>query len=175
MIIKFKITAIPKLRIPDSQKLGANYNKYNNTKENDNKSNLILSDDEDGLDGASAPKAPDMTSYDELVRDNLNLDILLDRNPCDRDSLMEIYELILETVKSPAKAIRIGKTDYPAEVVKSRFLKLNSAHIGYVMDCLRSNTSEVHNIKQYLLTVLYNAPVTMSNYYQAKVNRDWAG
>ena len=65
--------------------------------------------------------------------------------------------------------------DRPAEVVKSRFMKLDSSHIQYVLDCLKENTTDVHNIKQYLLAALYNASGTISSYYSAKVNHDLYG
>lgn len=76
---------------------------------------------------------------------------------------------------SKAVTIRIGKENLPQEVVKGRFLKLNSVHLEYVSDCLKKNTIKINNIKNYLMTTLYNAPVTMDPFYTAEVNHDLYG
>ena len=110
--------------------------------------------------------------YQTYFRDQLELDHLLEQYPYERDTLMEIFELVVDTVCSKREYIRIAGDDKPKEVVKGRFMKLNSLHIGYVMDCLKGNTADVRNIKQYLLAALYNAPGTISSYYQAKVNHN---
>ena len=89
-----------------------------------------------------------------------------------REDLDEIVELIVETVCARRKTTRIAGADFPHEVVRSRFLKLDSSHIEFVMECLHNNTTEVRNMKQYLLTVLFNAPTTMNNHYTAQVNHD---
>ena len=93
----------------------------------------------------------------------------------DRDMLDELVELMVDTVCSRRETIRIAGDDYPAEVVKSRFLKLNSSHIEYVLDRMRENTTYVRNIKKYLLAALYNAPSTIDSYYAALVNHDMYG
>ena len=82
---------------------------------------------------------------------------------------------MLDTVCSSKRLIRIGGEEMPKDIVKSRLLKLNSEHIRYVLDCMGENTTRVRNIRQYLLTTLYNAPVTISNYYSALVNHDMYG
>ena len=87
----------------------------------------------------------------------------------------EIVELIVDTVCSEQEMLRIGGDRKPKDVVKSQFLKLNSEHIRFVLKCLKENTSKVINIRQYLLTVLYNAPLTISNYYSALVQHDMYG
>ena len=110
--------------------------------------------------------------YREIVYGNIEYDILREDNTVNRDQLDEIAELIVDTVCSARKTIRIAGDDYPAEVVKSRFLKLDSEHIRFVMDSLQKNTTEVRNMKQYLLTVLFNAPTTISNHYTSQVNHD---
>lgn len=84
-----------------------------------------------------------------------------------------IFDLILETVLCKSESIVIVSNRYPTAVVKSKFLKLNSSHIEYVIDCFKANTTKVHNIKKYLLATLFNAPTTMSGYYQAEVNHDF--
>jgi hypothetical protein len=81
----------------------------------------------------------------------------------------------VDTVCSARKTIRIAGDDYPAEAVKSRFMKLDSSHVQYVMDCMRENTTYVRNIKKYLLAALYNAPGTISNYYSSLVQHDMYG
>ena len=86
--------------------------------------------------------------------------------------LDEIVSLILETVSSRRKYLRIAGDDYPAELVKSKFMKLNSGHIEYVLDCMHQNTTKVRNIKKYMLAVLFNAPSTIGSYYTALVNHD---
>ena len=102
-------------------------------------------------------------------------DILLENNPYDRDTIAEIMELLLDTICSKRQYIRIAGDDKPREVVKSQFLKLNCTHIEYVLSSFKENASKVRNIKQYLLTTLYNAPVTMENHYAAQVNHDLYG
>ena len=92
-----------------------------------------------------------------------------------RVQLDEIVDLIVDTVCSARKVIRIAGDDYPAEVVKSRFMKLDSSHVQYVMDCMKDNTTYVRNIKKYLLVALYNAPVTMDSYYTSLVSHDLYG
>ena len=117
----------------------------------------------------------DMDEYREIIKENIDYDILLSDMPYDHDRLEEILELIVETVCSTKKYIRVAGTDYPAEVVRSRLLKLDAGHIQFVFDCLRENTTKIRNIKQYLLTTLYNAPTTIGNYYSALVQHDMYG
>ena len=99
-------------------------------------------------------------------------DCLKQRYPLYLDDLNEIVELLVETVCAKRKTTRISGADFPHEIVRSRFLKLDSSHIEFVMDCLQKNTTQVHNIKQYLLAVLFNAPTTMNNHYTSLVNHD---
>ena len=117
----------------------------------------------------------EMESYRELVLENIEYDCLKQRFGTYREDLDEIVELLVETVCAKRKTTRIAGADFPHEVVRSRFLKLDSSHIEFVMDCLQKNTTEVRNMKQYLLTVLFNAPTTMSNHYTSQVNHDMYG
>ena len=110
--------------------------------------------------------------YREIICDNIEYDILLQDKRIDRDRLDEIVDIILETVCSSRKKIRIAGDDYPAELVKSKFMKLNSSHIEFVFDCLRENTTKIRNIRQYLRAVLFNAPSTIDSYYTALVAHD---
>ena len=93
----------------------------------------------------------------------------------DREQLDEIIEIMLECICSNAETICISGNDIPQEVVKSRMLKIGSEHIEYIFECLKNNTTKVRNIKAYLKAVIYNAPVTISNYYSAEVNHDLYG
>ncbi len=112
--------------------------------------------------------------YREIIKDNIDYDILIHDNRFDKDRIDEIVDLILETVCTARKMLRIAGDDYPAELVKSKFLKLNSSHIEFVLDCMKQNTTKVRNIKQYLRAVLFNAPSTIDNYYTALVAHDMA-
>ena len=114
-------------------------------------------------------------SYRELILENIEYDYLIQNHRLDRDRLDELVELMVDTVCSNREMIRIAGDDYPAEVVKSRFLKLNSSHIEYVLDRMRENTTYVRNIKKYLLASLFNAPSTIGSYYSALVNHDMYG
>ena len=122
--------------------------------------------------GRDVMSVSEIESYRELILENIEYDYLKQRAGFYQDELDEIVELMVETVCAKRKTTRIAGADFPHEVVRSRFLKLDSSHIEFVMDCLHKNTTEVRNIKQYLLTVLFNAPSTMSNSYTAQVNHD---
>ena len=112
--------------------------------------------------------------YEEIIKDNISYDILKADLPYDGDRLDEIVDLILETVCTRRKTIRVAGDDYPAELVKSKFMKLDSEHIRFVLDCLNKNTTEIRNIKQYLRAALFNAPSTIGNYYSSLVAHDMA-
>ena len=112
-------------------------------------------------------------SYKELILENIEYDIIADRD--NRERLDEIVEIMLDTVCSTRDTIRINGEDMPKEVVKSRFLKITSSHIEYVFDALKNNPSDIRNIRNYLLTTLYNAPLTMDSYWTARVNHDFYG
>ena len=101
--------------------------------------------------------------------------ILTQDEKLDRDRPDELVERMVDTVCSNREMIRIAGDDYPAEVVKSRFLKIDSSHIEYVLERMRENTTYVRNIKKYLLAALYNAPVTMDSYYTSLVSHDLYG
>ena len=113
-------------------------------------------------------------SYRELILENIDYDVLASDPRVDHEQLDEIVELVQETVCSTRSRIRVAGNDYPTEVVRSKLLKLNSEHIRFVMDCLKQNTTRIRNIRQYLLTVLFNAPSTMNSYYAALVAHDMA-
>ena len=122
--------------------------------------------------GRDAMSVTEIENYRELILENIEYDCLKQRYPLYLDDLNEIVELLVETVCARRKTTRISGADFPHEIVRSRFLKLDSSHIEFVMDCLQKNTTQVHNIKQYLLAVLFNAPTTMNNHYTSLVNHD---
>ena len=113
--------------------------------------------------------------YEEIIKDNIEYDHFVRYGQVDKDRLDEIVSIILETVCSKRKTIRIAGDDYPAELVKAKFMKLNSSHIEFVFDCMKENTTKIRNIKQYLKAVLFNAPNTIDSYYTALVNHDMYG
>ena len=117
----------------------------------------------------------EMDAYRELIRENICYDDYAREHPYDAPQLDEMVELMVEAVCSKKKNIRVAGNDFPQAVVKSRLLKLDGEHIRFVFDCLRENTTQVRNMKQYLLTVLYNAPATIENHYAAQVNHDLYG
>ena len=117
----------------------------------------------------------EMDTYRGLIRENIGYDDFVREHPYDAAQLDEMVELMVEAVCSRKKNIRVAGNDFPQAVVKSRLLKLDSEHIRFVFDCLRENTTQVRNMKQYLLTVLYNAPATIENHHAAQVNHDLYG
>lgn len=153
------------IKLPEVYIEDPNNNNNNNTELSNTESNLILSVD-DGM------RIDEMTAYSKIIRKNLELDIMLERYPFEKELIQGIYDLILETVLTKGKTIVIASNEYPTELVKSKFLKLDSMHLEYVMDCFKSNTTKVMNIKKYLMASLFNAPSTISGYYQAEVNHD---
>ena len=112
--------------------------------------------------------------YREIIKDNIDYDILKQDMKFDGDRLDEIVDLMLETVCTARKRVRIAGDDYPAELVKSKFMKLDGEHIRFVLDCMRENTTKIRNIKQYLKAALFNAPSTIGNYYTSLVAHDMA-
>ena len=114
-----------------------------------------------------------VSAYREIIKSNVDYDILAERYGTER--MDEAVELMLEVVLSKRPYIRIAGDDFPREVVRSRFLKINSSHLEYVFDCIDKNTTKIGNIKAYLLAALYNAPATMDSYYRAEVNHDLYG
>mgnify|MGYP002521547926 FL=1 len=110
--------------------------------------------------------------YRELIAENIAYDALLTDYPYEQDTLEEILELLVDVVCTTKSSVRISGDDKPAEVVKSQFLKLNSEHIRFVLEGLKENTTRIRNMRQYLLATLYNAPLTIGNYYRSKVSHD---
>ena len=141
-------------------------NKTEKNKTESSKTNPILSGADKDMD--------ERRSYRNYLNSQLDMEIMYERYPYDRETLDAIMDLMLDVVCSKRKTIRIAGDDKPVSVVKSQFLKINSMHLEYVMDCMKKNPAKVRNIKQYLLAAIYNAPLTMQSYYQAWVNNDMA-
>lgn len=114
--------------------------------------------------------------YMEMVRTNIEYELYMqDKQWADRDLFHELYEVICEIVCIKRESVRIGGEDYPYELVKAKFLKLNSSHLLYVIGCMHATTTKISNIKAYMLTALYNASITMNHYYQQEVQHDMHG
>ena len=146
--------------VQDQYNLQPNYTNNNNT--DFNNTNPILSGDEERM------------GYEQFLKDQLDVEILKQEYPHDREMIDGILELILDVLCSKRKMIRIAGDDKPVNVVKGRFMKLTIEHIRYVMNCLQENTTKIRSIKQYMLAALYNAPSTIDGYYRAEVNHDMA-
>lgn len=146
--------------VQDQYNLQPNYTNNNNT--DFNNTNPILSGDAERM------------GYEQFLKDQLDVEILKQEYPHDREMIDGILELILDVLCSKRKMIRIAGDDKPVNVVKGRFMKLTIEHIRYVMTCLQENTTKIRSIKQYMLAALYNAPSTIDGYYRAEVNHDMA-
>ena len=149
-----------------SESHGSNTN-LSNTDMSKTENLIYLGIDSDGM--------AERRSCEDYFRRSLEYDILLQNNPYEKETLEGILELLVDTCCSHKAYIRIAGDNKSGEVVRSRFMKLDSSHIQYVLSCLKENTTDVRNIRQYLLAALYNAPTTISAYYQAKVNYDFYG
>ena len=123
-------------------------------------------------EGSEAKRINRIGEYDSFFKERLEYSSLLEEYPLDRERLDGILELLVETCASRKDTIRIAGDEKPAADVKRRLMQLEACHIEYVLDCLNDNTTDIRDIKQYLLTTLYNAVITKGPYYHAKVNHD---
>lgn len=112
--------------------------------------------------------------YENYLREKLSIDILIQSNPYEVGRINEIFDLMVDVLCSTAKTIRISGDDKPVDVVKAQFMKIDSGHMEYVLDCLKNQITDIRNVKQYLLATIYNAPLTIDHYYTAKVSYDMA-
>ncbi|OUQ59687.1 hypothetical protein B5E58_04425 [Tyzzerella sp. An114] len=159
-------TEVLKYETVDFGKSETNYNniKYNNTKYNNtiNPINPIMND---GID-----------YYVDIIKKNIEYDYYINsQNICDRKIVEELYKIICDIVCAEREYIIIGGNKYPYKLVKSRFLSIKQHHIEYILECMRKNTVKIKNIKSYLISVLYNAPLTINCYYNQEVNHDLYG
>ena len=150
-----------------------NYTNLSDTEMNYNKSNQIVSADENRSDGDNPTE--EYQAYENLVKETVDYESLEVTHHDDMRQVDEIVNLIIETVMCKNDKILIASNWYPASLVKKKFLMLTYSHIEYVLHCMSGNTSKVKNIKKYLLAALFNAPSTMNGYYQAEVNHDMPG
>lgn len=160
-----------KKELLEVQNMDPNNTDNNNTELNNTDSNHIVSMPErlrcdKGLDEET------FIAYQNLIKENIDFDSLMDVYPLERETIQGIYDLIVETMMTSNDKILIASSWYPASLVKSKFMKLNYMHIEYVIDMLNSNTTKVRNIKKYILASLFNAPNTIDSYYRAEVNHD---
>ena len=162
------------VKITDQEPLKSRSNntEYNNTDFSDTDSFPFTSFRERHVRETKRSDADQREQYREILSGNISYEILLQDYPLDRDILTEILELMVDTVCTTRSTVRISGDDKPAEVVKSQFLKLDSEHIRFVMDGLTDNTTRIRNMRQYLLATLYNAPLTIGNYYRSLVSHD---
>ncbi len=163
--VTFEDSRIPENNILEVCKEGSNKNKYNKTYSSDNESNLIDSMDEKGK----------MDALAETIRQNLELEHMLSSYPYEAEIIQGIYELVLETMLCSSARMLVASNWYATSLVQSKFMKLTSAHVEYVLEGLQHNTSKVRNIKKYLLAALFNAPSTIGGYYRAEVNHNMYG
>lgn len=147
---------------PKSRGINTNHNNTENSDINPIRSVF----DEDGIS--------ERNEYERYFRESLSIDVLLRENLGEEETILGILDLLVDVCCFRRSVIRIAGDDKPLAVVKSRFMKLNAEHIRYVLKCLSENTTKVRNIRQYLLTALYNAPATIRPFYQAWVNNDMA-
>ena len=154
----------PKNACQDPPKSRCNKNKKSKTERNN--TNPILSDE--------LEKMKNRKLLEEYFSRSLEIELLLRLYPDDEDTIYQIVDLLVDTCATKRKTLRIAGDDKPAEVVRSRFMKLNADHICFVLKCLAENSSPIRNMKQYLLASLYNAPTTMQLSYQNQTNHDLA-
>ena len=147
---------------PKSRGINTNHNNTENSDINPIQSGF----DEDGIS--------ERNEYERYFRESLSIDVLLRENLGEEETILGILDLMVDVCCFKRSVIRIAGDDKPLAVVKSRFMKLNAEHIRYVLKCLSENTTKVRNIRQYLLTALYNAPATIRPFYQAWVNNNMA-
>jgi hypothetical protein len=157
-------TGIVKITSQDCLKSPPNNTEINNTECSN--TYPFLSEDGKGMD--------EREQYRNYFNESLEVEFLKKNNPYSQDEIDEILEIILDAVCSKRKMIRIAGDDKPAQVVKSQLMKLNYSHIEFVMDCMKENTTHIKNVKQYILATLYNAPITINNYYKSLVQHDMA-
>ena len=153
----------------DVSKAHSNNTDISKTKYNDTDS--FLSSDWDGWE---TDELKDRADYERYFREQFQLEFLIQQHPYEEEALNEMLNLVVDTVCSKRKTIRIASDDKPLEVVKSVFMKLDREHISLVLSSMKENTTLIRNMKQYLLAALYNAPLTINNYYSSLVQHHMA-
>lgn len=165
-----QISGSPKNESVEVQKLDSSYNnkRYTDRSYTDPINQSGQKTDQDVMDDAHA--------CIELIKKNIDYE---NHMRCiqwqDRELYDELFELICETVCVKRKTVKVNGEPYPYELVRSKFLKLNSFHLEYVISCMRDTATKITNIRAYMVTALYNAPNTISHYYQQEVRHDMYG
>lgn len=158
-------------KLQEVGKSNPNHTDYSQTDNSETNLSYPSNDVSDHKEADAIRKREDNRRY---FREELCIDELKAEYPSNADMIEELFELIVDTVCSSRAFIRIGKENLPAEIVRSRMMKLNAEHIRYLIFCLNENTTKIRDIRQYLLTALYNAPATISSYYNQLVQHDMA-
>lgn len=159
----------------EERKSNGNYNNNNNTEMIYNNLSINLSENQE-MDSIDRMDNTDANTYMNVIKKNIDYDGFIARAAPHDDLLyQELYELICEVVCVPRETVAIEGEKYPYELVRSRYLKLRSEHLQYVMDAMKETTTKISNIKAYLMTALYNAPMTMKHFYQQTVQHDFYG
>lgn len=153
---------IVKITSPECRESPPNNTEINNTECSN--TNLIL----------SKGREDERELYRQYLYQSLDIEILKERYPYGVEEIDEIFDIILDVLCSNQKFITISRDKKPINVVKSRFMKLDSSHIQFVMDSMKDKTTKVRNVKKYIVAALYNAPITINNYYQSLVQHDMA-
>jgi len=155
----------------------SNYTNYNHTNQSNTDKNYINPINQyDSEPEREIDVMEDVNAYMEIIKENIEYEHHMKYGRWqDKGLYEELYEVICEIVCVKRKTVKIGGTDYPYELVKSKFLKLNSSHLEYVIGCMQETTTKIANIKSYMVTALYNAPSTMNHYYQQEVQHDMYG
>lgn len=166
--LDFGSPVLEPIRCPKSD---TNNTKYIKTKYNNTQSNHIISTE----DSSELMDKDTVTEYEDLVKENIDYDTLMFDYKYDRELIQGLYELILEVLLTEEKTIRVAGGIKNSELVKGRFMRLRMNHIQYIVECLKNNTTKVNNVKAYMLTALFNAPATINEYYNAKVNNEMFG
>ena len=167
--VKSELQEVTK-RGPLISKTNSNNININNTKESNNiLSNLMV---KNAVDVMGREEESIFEKYTKMVKDNIDYDVLISRHYLEKSMIDGMVNLIVETIISENDYIIISSTKFPKETVKSRFSKLDISHIEYVLECMNHNTTNIKNIKKYLLAALYNAPTTIDSYYKARVQHD---
>ncbi len=145
----------------------------NHTDFSDTDSNRIYPSEEkkDGYDVIELHKG-----YEKIIKDNIAYEHLFQNKVGRREDIESIVGIMIDICSMPEdRTVKVNGVPMSVSIVKSQFLKIDSTHIEYIMSSLEENPSDVRNIRAYLITTIYNAPNTISQYYRSKVNHDLYG
>ena len=165
------------IELQEVGKSNPNYTNYNQTDLNyteESYINPIIQSDSGKKDTMDV--MDDVQTYIELIKENISYDHHMQYDGYGKRELYdELFQVICEVVCVKRPTIRVAGEEYPYELVKSRFLKLESSHLEYVIGCMQNTTTKITNIKAYMITSLYNAPTTINHFYQQEVQHDMYG